>query len=237
MLQLDAPAGAVPTYVARPDGEGPWPAVVVIHDVIGMSSDVRNHADWLASEGFLAAAPDLLHFDKRGRCLRSIFRDLRARSGRSFDDVEAVRSWLAGDANSTGRVGVIGFCLGGGFALLLAPEHGFEAVSINYGRVPEDAEAMLAGACPVIGSFGEKDRTMKDGAARLEAALAGAGVVHDVKEYAGARHGFMNDHDPKDMPLFFNTGLRLFGMVYDEPAALDARERIVGFFREHLAPA
>jgi carboxymethylenebutenolidase len=103
------------------------------------------------------------------------------------------------------------------------------ASSVNYGGCPKDAESLLAGACPVVGSYGAKDRTQRGAAQRLERALTANGIEHDVKEYPDAGHSFLNDH----RDLMFRM-LRVAGIGYHEPSAQDARHRIVSFFDTHL---
>ena len=226
--------GALTTYVAVPTSDGPWPGVVVIHDAAGMTPDLRRQADWLASEGYLAAGPDLFRGGSIVGCLRDMIRDYMTWQGAMFDQIEAVRAWLTHQRGCSGKIGVIGFCMGGGFALLLAPGHGFAASSANYGTLPKDMETFFAEACPIVASYGAKDRSLQGAAERLERALTAAGVAHDVKEYPDAGHSFLNDHRPGDVPGIMLVMTRFMGGGYQEPSAQDARRRIIAFFDKHL---
>ncbi len=237
-VEIAGPHGPLPAYVARPEGAGPWPGVVLVHDAFGMTTDVRRQADWLAGAGYLALAPDLMAWGGTARCLRALFGELRARRGRSFEEIEAARTWLLDQPVSTGRVGILGFCLGGGFALLHAPRDLYSAASVNYGQGSGDPDPygadFLAEACPIVGSYGGADRSLRGTAAKLEASLTAVGVPHDVKEYPGAPHGFLNDHVPSEVPAVMRVATRILGAHHDEEAARDARRRILEFFAVHL---
>ena len=190
--------GQMPAYLATPAGDGLWPGVVVIHDALGMSTDVRNQADWLASEGYLAAAPNLYYWGRRIRCLISTVR----LGERPLSELDTTRRWLARHDRCTGTVGVIGFCMGGDFALMMAPRGGVSAASVNYGGATGDVERALPDVCPIVASFGAKDRWpgLRRVPDRLESMLSAAGVEHDIKVYPDAGHGFLNDHDPRSCP-------------------------------------
>ena len=219
-------------YLAVPPiGDGPWPGVVVIHDAMGLGVDTRVNADHLAAAGYLALAPDIYSRGGTVRCVKSTFSALFAGEGQAFDDIESARAWLLEQPSSNGRTGVIGFCMGGGFALLVAAR-GFDASSVNYGQLPKALDEILGGSCPIVASYGKRDLTLKGAAATLEAGLLRAGVDADVKEYPDAGHSFLNR---------FNTGpfsplVKVAGMNYHHASAEDAWKRIFRFFDKHLRP-
>lgn len=216
-------------YLAVPAGAGPWPGVVVIHEAFGLNADIRHKADQFAGHGYLALAPDLFDGKAWIRCIVGAIRQVRAGSGPAFTLLEAARSYLAARDDCSGRTGVIGFCLGGGFALLCAPGGGFSVASVNYGDVPADAEGALRGACPVVGSFGARDVGGTKPSERLERALTVLEVPHDVQVYAGSGHRFMSESSGAAAVL-----ARFARMSYQEADAADAWRRIYAFFGEHL---
>jgi carboxymethylenebutenolidase len=235
-VSIPAPGGALPAYVSTPTGDGPWPGVVVLHDLVGMSRDLRIQADWLAEAGYLAVAPDLFRSDRRPSCMVRMIRETLRRQGPTFADIEAVGGWLSARADCTGTVGAIGFCIGGGFALLMAAEHRFDAASVNYGPVSSKAytEDTFAGACPIVGSYGAKDPGNRGAGERLERVLSAVGVTHDIKTYPEAGHAFMNAHERSELPALLALQFRVAGDPFHAPSAEDARRRILEFFAVHL---
>ena len=231
-ITYPAPAGPLPGYLAVPEGDGPWPGVVVVHDAFGLSTDIKRITDRVAGAGYLALAPALFRRGFRPRCVVSTLRSLAAGSGVAVDDVVAAREHLAADARCTGKVGAVGFCMGGGFCLVLAPRGVFDAVAPNYGVLNNDSDyPPLRGSCPMVASYGAKDRMMPGEAAKVEAILTEGGVPHDVKEYPRVAHSFMNDFGtPAPLRLIENVA----GLAYSEPEAEDAWVRILTFFGQHL---
>lgn len=218
-------------YMKYPRGDGPWPGVLVIHDVGGLSADIRRIVDRLAAAGFVTLAPNLYRPGSRLRCVVSMSRAMKTGEGPAIDDLLAARHHLATDAHCTGKVGSVGFCLGGGFCLVLAPSGQFDAAAPSYGNWPPNADE-LSRSCPVVASYGGLDKALKGDAARLTAELEKGNAPHDVKEYPDVGHSFMNDW--REAPL----RLRVFEWTktfkYAEAEAEDAWNRIVAFFHEHL---
>ena len=151
------------------DRPGPWPGVVLVHDAFGAGDDMHEQADWLAAAGYVVAIPDLYRGRRAITCLKETFAQLKAQQGPAFDHIEATRAQLAESGDCTGTVGVVGFCMGGAFALLVANRPGWSASSVNYGILPEDLDGALAGACPVAASFGGRDRALPGAAGHAPA--------------------------------------------------------------------
>ena len=225
--RFEAAGGTLRAYLATPTTPGPWPGVVVVHEAFGLTDDIRRQADRFAEAGYLALAPDLYDWGRTARCLVAAFKTLATGRGRTLEDIKAAREHLTARDDCTGRVGVIGFCLGGGLALLVASD-GFDAAAPNYGQLPRHLDTVLAGGCPIVASYGGKDWTLRGAARKLEDSLTRIGVEHDVKEYDDAKHGFLFEHTGKASltePLI---------VKYDPVAAEDAWGRIHSFFDDHL---
>jgi carboxymethylenebutenolidase len=229
-------AGSVRSaYLAEPvavsDRPGPWPGVVMLHDSLGLGDDMREQADWLAAAGYLTLMPDLYNGRPMVRCIKGAVSQMFRQRGPIYDQVEAARTYLAAQPNCTGKVGVIGYCLGGGFALVVAGRPGWAAASVNYGPLPNNLDEVLAGSCPMVASFGARDRTLRGAAVKVRRALDVAGVPSDVQEYPNARHAFINRSTLRS-PL--TVVAKIAGVGYDHDSAADAKRRILEFFDKHL---
>jgi carboxymethylenebutenolidase len=163
--------------------------------------------------------------------MRRTVKALTTRTGKPFALIEQAREQLLGDPQVNGKVGVIGFCMGGGFALLVAAD-GFDASSVNYGMVPDDVDEVLRGACPVVASYGGRDRQLAPAIPRLRAALEKNAVPYDLGVYPTAGHSFLND--ATNGPAIFRPLLKVAHVGPDPVAAPDAWRRIEAFFGQHL---
>lgn len=233
----DRPSRGLKGVLGVPDGPGPWPAVVVVHEAFGVLPEMRDQVAHLARLGYLALMPDLYTEGGMLRCIGATAKALRSGKGRAWADIEAARTWLSTRDDFNGRVGIIGFCMGGGFALLAATrtddrdELAYQTASVNYGLLPKDLDA-IERSCPVVASYGDKDKTIPDGAAKLEALYTRLGVAHDVKEYHEAGHAFLNERQTG--PAVLHPFMRISGIAPNPGAAVDAWERIDRFFGEWL---
>lgn len=217
-----------------PEGDGPHPGVVILHELFGFNSDIRRIARRFADNGYAVICPDLYSQGNKATCLTAI---LSAMAKNRYDlrmaPIVATRDVLAAhDAVDAERIGIAGFCQGGGFAVVAATNPGFKASAVFYGEVPEEQER-LAGACPVIASYGGRDKVMgAKTVKRLDDHLTALGVTHEIKVYPEAGHSFMSTYDGATKVLAkFPTPMHA---GYDEAAAEDAWGRMLAFFGTHV---
>ncbi|GAB16482.1 putative carboxymethylenebutenolidase [Gordonia effusa NBRC 100432] len=234
-VQIETARGVIDAVVATPDaavhGPGPYPGVVVLHDITGSGEDLRTHLERVAGWGMVAIGPDLFGSGRQITCIARAMRDLVRRSGPTLDDVTDTARWLREHRDCTGKIGVVGFCLGGGFALLSASQ-GFEVAAPFYGQIPLGQRQALHEACPVVASFGRRDVTLPAAGRRLSRALDEAEVAHDVVTYPCVGHSFANKIDlGAATPL-----LRITGFGYDEATAEHAWDRVRSYFAKYLQP-
>jgi len=207
-------------YLARPQGEGPFPGIVVIHEIFGLNDNIRDIARRFADEGYVALAVDLFTGGSRLVCMFRFMRQslLSPLNNSSINHLKSALTFLGAqrDVDSL-RLGAIGFCMGGGFAIAWAcTDNRLKAIAPFYSSNPRPFEA-VARLCPVVGSYPEKDFTASAGR-KLDAALDRYNIPHDIKIYPNTRHSFFNDE----------------GRSYDAAASQDAWRRAMAFFKEHI---
>jgi len=226
-VEIDTPDGPIDGLVSVPEGQGPWPGAVVVHDAISYGPDNESTSARIAAAGFIAITPNLYSRGGRVRCVTRVMRELLTQRGRAFDDILAARDHIRSMPECTGSVGVVGFCMGGQFALVLAPK-GFGASAPFYGTpLPRHLSETLDGACPIVASFGRRDPLGIGAPARLRKAAGDKGIAADIKVYPDAGHAFANKLPGQ--PL-----LRITGFGYDDAATEDAYGRVFAFFNQHL---
>jgi carboxymethylenebutenolidase len=208
------------SYLALPDGTGPFPGVVVVHEAFGLNDNIRDICARFAGEGYAALGVDLFAGRSRAACMARMFAGMMAGNLEHYGvpALKAALGQLAGRSEvDAGRIGAIGFCLGGSIVLTWAcTDNRLTAIAPFYGMTPRPREATRR-LCPVVGSWPGRDLTTR-AAGVLETRLTAAGVPHDLKVYPGARHSFFNDQ----------------WRTYDSAAAADSWRRVLAFFAEHV---
>jgi carboxymethylenebutenolidase len=212
--------GTMESFFVKPEGAGPFPGLVVIHEIFGLNDNIREIAGRFAEEGYAALAVDLFSNRNRTMCMLQIFHGMLVRplNNTMLSDLQSTLVFLktqpSMDAN---RIGAVGFCMGGGYALQLAvTDKGMKAASAFYGAVPKPLDAFVE-SCPIVGSYPEKDFTAQ-GARELDAMLEKNNVPHDIKLYEYTQHSFFNRQRTP----------------FEVEASKDAWQRMLLFFGEHL---
>lgn len=220
-VQSPAGKGSIKGYLARPAKNGKRPAVLVIHENRGLNPYIEDVARRLATVDFVAFAPDGLTSvggfpgtDEKGAAL---FRTVDPK--KMTEDFVAAAKWLKARSDSTGKLGAVGFCFGGGIVNQLAVMLGkdLNAGVAFYGRqaAVDDVPKISA---PLLFNYAGNDERINAGIANYEAALKANNKVFESFMYDGKQHGFHNDTTPR----------------YDETAAKLAWTRTVDFFKKHL---
>jgi carboxymethylenebutenolidase len=192
---IENPNGpAVGAFVAQPSGDGPHPAVIMIHEFWGMKPSVNGKAAALAEEGYVVVAPDTYRSQVTSWIPRAIYLAMTTETAQVNTDLDAVFNWLATQPNvDPNRIMVMGFCYGGGKSLEYSLyNERVAATGIFYGSLITDPAQLQALPGPVLGIFGATDQSIPVAEVQsFEQALNSAGVTNQITIYPGQGHAFV----------------------------------------------
>jgi carboxymethylenebutenolidase len=234
VLSLDPFETSLPMPTGRPLplyaqlAPGARRGVVIVHEIFGRQPEIDRVVQRLAAAGYAAVAPDLFHGAGKIACLREALRTMQTGQGPFVERIRAARTWLC---EQTGlpedAIGLIGFCLGGGFAL--AAGSGFAAVSSNYGDIPPTG--VMRGIGPVIACYGGRDVPFRNKPKVLRERLAPLGIEPEVHVFPQAGHAFLTDgHHPVAEALL----APLLHVKWNPQVAEQGWQRILAFFEQNL---
>lgn len=203
--------------------------VVVIHELFGRQPEIDRVVDRFAAAGYAAVGPDLFAGRSKPACIRRALATIASGEGPFAEQLDEAKRWLSAEAElDQRRIGVIGFCIGGGLALAVGRR--FAAVSSNYGDLPP--EQVLRGSPPIIACYGGRDRVFRRNGERLRERMRVLGqAALEVHSYASVGHSFLTDGDH---PLATALTWPLFHIRYDAAVAEDAWAKILAFFDRTL---
>jgi len=186
----------VRAYVAKPEGQGPFPTVIMIHEFWGLNESITGKADLLAEEGYLVIAPDTFRGSTTGWLPRAIYQVVSSKPENINADLDSVYAWLESRLDvDPDRIAIAGFCFGGRTSLAYSLHNNqLAATVIFYGSPETDPVILKALPGPVLGIFGEADRSIPvEQVNAFDAALTEAGVSHEITIYDGQPHAFVRN--------------------------------------------
>ena len=186
----------VKAYVAVPDGPGPFPAVIMVHEFFGLNRSITGKADGLAQEGYLVIAPDTFRGSTTAWIPRAIYQALSTKPEDVNLDLDAVFAWLeVNPLVESRKIGIVGFCYGGRTSLLYSLHNNLIATTVVfYGAPVTDAQVLKTLPGPVLGIFGGADRSISIEEVRaFELGLQAADIPHEVTVFEGQPHAFVTD--------------------------------------------
>ncbi len=188
----------VRAYIARPQGEGPFPTVIMIHEFFGINESIVGKADGLAEEGYLVVAPDTFRGSATSWIPRAIYQVITNTPEQVNADLDTVYAWLETQPDvAQDKVGIAGFCYGGRASLLYSLHNNRMATTVVfYGSSETDPAVLKNLPGPVLGIFGGADASIPlEEVGAFEAGLQAAGIPHEITVYEGQPHAFVTDID------------------------------------------